>query len=63
MDLEKIICSCLGVTNGMVKDAIDSGADTLEEVQDATGAGTVCGACLDDVQQLVDYFLENRDTK
>lgn len=50
----------MSVTNGMIKDAVDSGADTLEEVQEATGAGTVCGACLDDVQRLVDFFVEER---
>lgn len=50
----------MSVTNGMIKDAVDSGADTLEEVQEITGAGTVCGACLDDVQHLVDFFVEER---
>ena len=33
MDLEKVVCSCFGVTNGMIKEAVDSGASTLEEVQ------------------------------
>lgn len=61
MDLEKIVCSCMSVTNGMIKDAVDSGANTLEEVQDITGAGTVCGVCLDDVQRLVDFFVKERD--
>lgn len=61
MNLDKIVCNCLSVTNGMIKDAVDAGASTLEEVQDATGAGTVCGACLDDVQHLVDFFVSERD--
>lgn len=60
MNLDKIVCTCANVTNGMIKDAVDSGASTLEEVQEATGAGTVCGACLDDVQRLVDFFVEER---
>jgi len=47
----------MSVTNGMIKDAVYSGANTLEEVQDATGAGTVCGACIDDIQHLVEFFL------
>lgn len=45
----------------MIKEAVDSGATTLEEVQDATGAGTACGACLDDIQHLVDQFVAERD--
>ena len=61
MDFDKIVCNCYSVTNGMIKEAVDSGATTLEEVQDATGAGTACGACLDDIQHLVDHFVAERD--
>lgn len=57
MDLDKVVCTCLNVTNGMIKDAVDAGARTLEEVQEATGASTVCGACMEDVQHLVDFFV------
>lgn len=60
MNMDKIVCNCLGVTNGMIKDAVDSGATTLEEVQDITGAGTVCGACLDDVARLVEEFAAEK---
>lgn len=60
MNLDKIVCSCLGVTNGMIKDAVDSGANTLEEVQEITGAGTVCGACIEDVEHLVEQFVRER---
>lgn len=62
MDLNKIVCECFGITSGMIKEAIENGATTLEEVQEATDAGTACGACLDDVQRLVDYFTTERDT-
>ncbi len=58
MDYDKIVCNCMGVTNGMIKEAVDAGAKTVDEVQDATGAGTVCGACLEDIQHLVDEFAE-----
>lgn len=61
MDLDKIVCSCLGITNGMIKDAVASGATTLEEVQEATGAGTVCGACIEDVQHLIDQFAAEQN--
>ena len=30
------------------------GAKTVEEIQEATGAGTVCGGCLDDIQMILD---------
>lgn len=61
MDLDKIVCTCMNVTSGMIKDAVKDGASTLEEVQAVTYAGTVCGACLEDVQRLVDHFVAERD--
>ena len=63
MNLDKVVCYCLNITNGMIKDAVYAGASTLEEVQEATGATTACGACTDDVQRLVDYFATERDSK
>lgn len=63
MNLDKIVCNCLNITNGMIKDAVDAGADTLEEVQEKTGAGTVCGACIEDVQHLVEQFVNERSQK
>lgn len=46
MDPNETVCFCNDVTRGMIKDAIESGAKTLEEVQEATGAGNACGGCL-----------------
>lgn len=51
----------MSVTNGMIKDAVDAGANTLEEVQEATGAGTVCGACTEDIEHLVEQFVSERE--
>lgn len=62
MNLNKVVCDCLNITNGMIKDAVDAGASTLDEVQKATGATTICGACTDDVQRLIDYFTTERDS-
>ena len=60
MDLEKVVCNCFGVTNGMIKEAVDSGARTLEEVQAIVDVGTACGACLDEVQKSIDYFVTQK---
>ena len=60
MDLEKIVCYCQNVTNGMIKEAVDAGANTAEEVQDVTGAGTVCGGCVENIQHLVEQFVKER---
>lgn len=60
MDLNEIICACTNTTYGMVKDAVDAGATTLEEVQEATSAGTVCGACVDEIQQFLQELLAEK---
>ena len=61
MNLDKVVCHCMNITNGMIKDAVAAGAKTLEDVQDQTGASTVCGACLEDVQRLVEFFVSERE--
>lgn len=61
MNLDKTVCYCMNVTNGMIKDAVENGAATLEEVQEITGAGTVCGTCLENVQRLVEEFLAEKE--
>ena len=60
MDLNKTVCYCMNVTNGMIKEAVENGATTLEEVQEETSAGTVCGSCLENIQHLVDYFTNEK---
>lgn len=61
MNLDEIICPCTNVTRGMVKDAVDSGATTLEEVQEITSAGTVCGACTNDIEQFIQELLSEKN--
>lgn len=43
-----------------IKTAIEAGASSFQEVQDATGAGTVCGACNDVLESVVEQLLRNR---
>ncbi len=55
MNREDIICSCMDITKGEVEDAINQKKLTsVEQVQDETEAGTVCGACVDDIYQLLE---------
>ena len=56
MDVNELICPCMDVTVGAVKAAVASGATTVKEIQDKTGAGTICGACLDDIQKVIDQL-------
>ncbi len=54
MNPDKIICNCLGITNGMIQEAVEQGASSLAEVQEINGVGTVCGVCVEDVEHLID---------
>ncbi len=54
MEDANIVCTCLDVTVGDIKKAIENGAKTPEEVMEATGAGSVCGACIDEVKSIVE---------
>ena len=50
MDKDPIICTCLEIKKSTIENAIKEKAlKTIEEVQDETTAGTVCGACVDDI--------------
>lgn len=60
MKLEDIVCNCFGVTNGMIKEAVDNGATNLDEIQAVLDVGTACGACLDEVQNSIDYFVREK---
>ena len=58
MNMDKIACECMSVTVGMIKEAVENGARTFEEVQEQTGAGAGCGACSEYVESLVQHFVE-----
>jgi len=45
MDKDTEVCFCMGVTLGEILEAIENGACTLEELMNATDAGTACGLC------------------
>ena len=53
MDSDEIICSCLDITKGMIEEAVNNGAKTLQDVQEVNSVGTICGACIEDVEQLI----------
>ena len=58
MNRRKGACHCRNITYGMIEDAVRSGADTLQAVMDATGAGKGCGKCRDVLEYLIRDILE-----
>ena len=60
MNRRKEACHCKNVTYGMIEDAIRNGADTVEQVMEATGAGKGCGKCRDFLACLIRDILEEQ---
>ena len=57
MDKLTKVCICKGFSKASIKKAIASGANTVQEVQKATGAGSgSCGGrrCTEKIQQLLE---------
>ena len=54
MDREEVICTCMQITRGEIIDSIQNGSTSIEAVGEDTEAGTACGACHDDIQEILD---------
>jgi bacterioferritin-associated ferredoxin len=52
--VDMYVCICHAVTDAQMHDAVDSGADSVETVCAATGAGGSCRTCHDGIEDLVD---------
>lgn len=46
------VCHCRAVTDRQINAAIADGATTAAEVSRATGAGSVCGGCIPEIERL-----------
>lgn len=55
----KTICYCLNVNEDEIKTAISDGAETLDDIKEATGAGTACGACTKRIEKVLLESKEN----
>ncbi|PJZ69478.1 NAD(P)H-nitrite reductase [Leptospira perolatii] len=49
----KVVCSCNGVGEGNIREAILSGEHTLAGIGKKTGAGTGCGSCRSEISSLL----------
>lgn len=56
-EIEKVLqncCRCKDVSIEEVVKAVKDGADTVEKVGEATGAGTACGRCKGLIQNVIE---------
>jgi bacterioferritin-associated ferredoxin len=55
MEDDILICTCNEIYKSeIVKAILEKGLSTVEEVGEATTAGTVCGQCQDDIKDILD---------
>lgn len=53
--MSEIICHCFDVSREEIEKAIhEQGLKTVDEVGEATNAGTGCGGCQDQIQEILD---------
>ncbi len=55
MKEDPIICTCLEIKQSTIENAIkEKNLQSIEEVQNATEAGTICGGCVDDIYKILE---------
>ncbi|WP_346870834.1 MULTISPECIES: (2Fe-2S)-binding protein [unclassified Clostridium] len=53
MSENRIVCTCQDVDYNTIKKAIEDGAKTVDDIMEATGAGTVCGGCISEIEEIL----------
>lgn len=57
VDSNKVVCGCFNVTEQDIRNAVNGGAKSFEEVQAITKVGTGCGGCIVKNEDLVNELL------
>ena len=53
-DRNELICICMDIRRGEIEDAIkNKNLTTVEGVQDTTEAGTSCGGCINEIEDIL----------
>jgi nitrogen fixation NifU-like protein len=52
-----VICSCLGITDHDIEEAVKAGTRTWGQLQEATKIGTVCGGCKGKAEELLHEYV------
>lgn len=52
-----VICTCLGITDQDIEEAVKAGTRTWAQLQEATKIGTVCGGCKGKAEELLHEYV------
>ena len=47
-----VVCHCLAINDSTIRELLNSGALSVEEIGTRCGAGTECGACVENERRL-----------
>lgn len=61
---EKIVCTCFGITENLIWDAIkQNGLTSVEEITNYTKAGGACGKCKGLIKDIIDTYYKKEEGK
>ena len=52
-DKDELICICNSVSYRRIEEAVEQGAKNYEDILEMTGAGGVCGGCIERVDDIL----------
>lgn len=55
------VCICAGISELSIREAVRSGAETLESIRETLGACSGCGRCEQMLRELLESLLEVPD--
>ena len=58
-DKNEPICICNNVSFRQIEEAVDQGAATFEDVMSLTGAGSVCGGCIERIEGILTNIVHS----
>ena len=54
-----IVCCCKAIAHETIAELIASGATSVDDVEQACGAGSACGACRGMIEEMVEEACES----
>jgi bacterioferritin-associated ferredoxin len=54
------VCVCHGISEKLLRQAIEDGARSFEQLQSCTGVATCCGSCEPCAREVLDETLDSR---
>ncbi len=60
MKKDYVVCGCMVVTRNTIEEAIrEKGAKTVDDIEELTEAGSACGQCKDEIEEIIEEVLGN----